>query len=292
MKVTGFTIIKNAIKYDFPIVESIRSILPLCDEVVVAVGDSEDDTRELIASIDDKIRIIDTVWDETLLNAGAVLADETNKALNAISNEADWCVYIQGDEVIHEADLEAMKQGMNDYLTDERVDGLLSRYLHFYGSYDYVGSSAQWYRHEIRVIKNNRGIYSYKDAQGFRKGDNKKLNVKSIDARVFHYGWVKPPEIMLAKVKNDHLVRFGKSDTDIPVIAKDETSFDYGQIDILEKFNGSHPAVMQPRIGRNNWKFDYDITRNKLTLKERIKRLSEKILGHQIGEYRNYKRIR
>ena len=63
MKVTGFSFVKNAIKYDYPIVESITSILPICDEFVIAVGDCNDGTRELIESIgSDKIRIIDTVF--------------------------------------------------------------------------------------------------------------------------------------------------------------------------------------------------------------------------------------
>ncbi|HEY1111910.1 MAG TPA: glycosyltransferase family 2 protein, partial [Chitinophagaceae bacterium] len=102
MKVTGFSFIKNAVQFEYPVQEALRSILPLCDEVVVAVGNSDDNTRELVASVDlHKIRIIDTVWDDRLREGGRVLAVETNKAFQAISNDSDWCVYIQGDEVMH-----------------------------------------------------------------------------------------------------------------------------------------------------------------------------------------------
>ncbi len=289
MKVAGFTFIKNAIKYDFPVCEAIASIMPLCDVVIVAVGDSEDETRALIEQIDGNIIIIDTVWDESLLNAGAVLADETNKAIQAITKEFDWCVYIQGDEVMHEQDVPGLKNAMKGYLDDANVDGLLFEYNHFYGSYDYIGSSSYWYRHEIRIFKNNRDVYSYRDAQGFRKGENQKLKVKPVDAHIYHYGWVKPPEVMLNKVANDRLVRFGIENSDIPVISKAESKFDYSQIDQLRLFQGSHPKVMEERIARNNWKFDYDISKNKITLKERLKHFSERVLGYQIGEYRNYK---
>lgn len=289
MRVVGFTFIKNAIKYDFPIVEAIQSIMPICDEIVVALGDSTDETNALIASIPGNIRTIDTVWDESLINGGAVLADETNKVLKAIDAEADWCFYIQGDEVVHEQDLPHIKAGMETYSQDDRVDGLLFHYRHFYGSYDYIGSSAKWYRNEIRVIKNNRNIYSYKDAQGFRKDNNDKLNVAKINAFIYHYGWVKPPEIMLQKVRNDELVRFGNETPDLPVVDANEAAFDYGQIDLLTRFNQTHPAVMIPRIERTNWTFDRDISHNRMTMKERIKRWSEKILGYPIGEYRNYK---
>ena len=159
MKVSGFTFIRNAIKLDYPIVEAIRSILPLCDEVIVAVGNSEDDTLGLIQSIDPgKIKIIETVWDDTLRENGAVLADETNKAFQAISTDSDWAFYIQGDEVIHEKDHAEIRAKMELYVNDLEVDGLLFAYQHFYGSYDFIGASNNWYKNEIRIIRNASNI--------------------------------------------------------------------------------------------------------------------------------------
>jgi len=178
VKVVGFTFIRNAIKYDYPVVEAIQSILPLCDEVVVAVGNSEDGTYDLIKAIHpSKIKIIETTWDDTLREGGAVLAVETNKALKAITSDAHWAIYIQGDEVIHEKYHPVIRAGMAQHLNSSNVDGLLFKYIHFYGSYDFVGVTDNWYPYEIRIIKNNSSIYSYKDAQGFRKGDNQKLSI-------------------------------------------------------------------------------------------------------------------
>ena len=191
MKVSGFTFIRNAIKYDYPIVEAIKSILPLCDEVVVAVGFSDDNTLELIKNIDPKVRIIETIWDDTLREGGKTLALETDKAFQAISSDADWAFYIQGDEVVHEKYHTIILDSMHRYKDDNRVEGLLFNYTHFYGSYDYIGSSLSWYLDEIRIIKNNKNIFSYRDAQGFRKLPNIKLNVKKIPAYIYHYGWVK-----------------------------------------------------------------------------------------------------
>src|ERR1700742_1004044 len=103
MKVAGFTFIRNAIKNDYPVVEAITSILPVCDEFIVALGNSEDETEQLIRNIGSaKIKIIHTVWDESLREGGKVLAAETDKALDAVSPDIDWCFYIQGDEVMHE----------------------------------------------------------------------------------------------------------------------------------------------------------------------------------------------
>ena len=75
MKVTGFSFIKDAVICDYPIEEAIKSILPLCDEVIVAVGKSNDNTLELVRNIDpDKVKVIETVWDDNLREGGRVLA--------------------------------------------------------------------------------------------------------------------------------------------------------------------------------------------------------------------------
>ena len=157
MKVTGFSFIKNALIYDYPIVEAIRSILPICDEFIVAVGKSEDKTKELISEIDkNKIKIIETEWDESLREGGRILAIETNKAFKNVSGNSDWAFYIQGDEIIHEKYLQTIYDAMLQLKSNNEIDGLLFKYLHFYGSYDYVGASSNWYRNEIRVIKNDK----------------------------------------------------------------------------------------------------------------------------------------
>lgn len=287
MKVSGFTFIKNAIIYDYPIVEAIQSILPICDEVVVAVGKSDDDTLELIKSIDpNKIKIVETEWDESLREGGRVLALETDKAFKAISKDADWAFYIQGDEVIHEKYLDDVRLGMELCKDDPKIDGLLFNYEHFYGSYDYIGASNKWYPHEIRVIKNNPTIFSYRDAQGFRKGDNEKLNVYPIDAYMYHYGWVKEPKAMQKKQENFNKYWHDNQWIEENVVAADE--FDYArELKELKLFEGSHPKVMKVRIQRKNWKFNYDIRFSKTSLKDQFKTFLSKI-GIETG-YRNYK---
>jgi hypothetical protein len=289
MKVSGFTFIRNAIKYDYPVVESIQSILPICDDFYVAVGNSDDDTLELIQSIDPKVRITETVWDESLIKGGVVLARETDKAYKMVPEDGDWCLYLQADEVIHEKYLDTIREEMLRWKDNREVDGLLLNYLHFYGSYDYIATSHLWYRKEIRVIRNDPSIYSYRDAQGFRKGNNSKLRVKPINAWVYHYGWVKHPEIQMQKRRNFHSL-YQESEHKYSLIL-DADEFDYGTIDALKKFTGAHPKVIQDRIEKVNWKFDYDLSLNKMNLKYKLKAWVEKYFGFIPGEYRNYKII-
>ncbi len=290
MKVSGFTFIRNAIKLDYPIVEAIQSILPLCDEVIVAVGNSEDETLGLIQSIDPtKIRIIETIWDDSLRENGAVLADETNKAFQEISADSDWAFYIQGDEVIHEGDYAEIRAKMEAYKDDLEVDGLLFAYQHFFGSYDFIGASNNWYKNEIRIIRNKGEIYSYRDAQGFRKGDNQKLNVAKINASVYHYGWVKDPRAMQAKQTSFH--KLWHDDEWMEKNIEDLEFFPYeDHINGLARFKGTHPAIMQPRINRLNWSFKVEPSRNKKSLKNKLKDLL-KFIGIDTN-YRNYNQIR
>lgn len=291
MKVTGFTIIRNAIKYDYPVKEAIASVLPLCDEFLVGVGNSEDGTKELILSINSpKIKIIDTVWDDTKREGGLVLSIETNKVFDAISKDTDWCFYIQSDECIHEKDIDSIKQSMAKYYHDDRVQGLLFNYKHFYGHYSYVGVGRRWYSHEIRIIKNDKRIRSYKDAQGFRTIDGQKLNVMPVNASIYHYGWVKSPKAQQAKQENFHKMWHDDEwmKKNIPVVEE----FDYSNIDFLEKFDGSHPAVYKERIASANWIFTYDPKKIKVSVKQRLLYFVERICGWRIGENRNYRLLK
>ena len=286
MKIAGFTIIRNAIKFDYPVVESINSILPICDEFIVAVGESEDETLKLIESIDSpKIKIIKTVWDDNLREGGKVLADETNKAFDAIPEEFDWCFYIQSDEIIHEKYLPVIKSRLTELKDDSNVEGILFNYNHFYGSYDYVARSRKWYKKEIRIIRNNKEIRSYKDAQGFRK-NGQKLTVKMVDAAVFHYGWVKHPKEQQAKQLSFNKMWHDNNWMENNIKKVDE--FDYSNIDTLETFNSTHPKVMLQRIKNVNWSFSFNPTHRSSSLKVRALSFIERKLNYQFGEYKNY----
>ncbi|MGB0269553.1 MAG: glycosyltransferase family 2 protein [Bacteroidia bacterium] len=291
MKVSGFAIARNVVKADYPIGEALKSIAPLCDEIVVAVGNSDDQTRDYILGLGLKqLKIIDTVWDDELREGGRVLADETNKALTATDPKSDWCFYIQADECIHEDDIERISTSMSEYVNNESVDALLFDYRHFYGSYDYIGDSRKWYRKEIRIIRQGRGIKSWKDAQGFRSKNNEKLRVASTGARIFHYGWVKHPKYQQIKQKQFHRLWHDDSMLDKMVTNKEE--FDYSTIDSLQKFQETHPQLMKERINAQNWKFDFDPSRKNFTLKTWFLYYFEKITGIRIGEYKNYKLIK
>lgn len=286
MFISGFSFVRNAIRLDYPVRESLLSLLPLCDEVVVAVGKSDDGTLELVHSIGSpKLRIIETVWDDSLRTGGLILSQQTNVALAECKGE--WCIYLQADEAFHEADYELIRREITTATTNHSIDGLLFRYRHFYGSYDYIGAGRAWYRREIRAFKNGRGVMSVGDAQGFRCTGGRKLRAVQTDARVFHYGWVRHPRVQQLRQRDFN--RLWHPDDWIANTIPDTDEFDYAAYD-LRKFTETHPAVMAQRIARDrDWTAKFDHTR--LKSKPFAMRLTDAIerkTGYRIGEFKDF----
>jgi glycosyltransferase involved in cell wall biosynthesis len=291
MKISGFTFVRNAVTFDYPVTESIRSILPIVDEFIVSAGNSDDKTLELIRSIDSpKIKIVHSVWDDSLREGGRVLAVETDKAFSHVDPASDWAFYLQADEIVHEKYLDNIVAAAKKYKNDKSVDGLLFKYTHFYGTYDFVGDSRRWFRHEIRMIRNRRDIVSYKDAQGFRMSNNKKLHVKPVDAEIYHYGWVRHPHSQLKKLTNFYSLWNGQEYTPPPLSEEDKFDF-FKDADSISPFKGTQPAVMQKRVAAKNWQIDFDPGKKHFSLKDKMLHSFEKMTGIRLFEYKNYRII-
>jgi hypothetical protein len=284
VNISGFTIVRNAIKLDFPVEASIRSILPICDEVVVNVGRSEDETLDLVRSIGDpKIRIVETEWDMTRGNT--VLGIETHRAMRACTHP--WGVYIQADEVLHERGGGELAAAIQRYEGDERVEGLLVRYLHFYGGFENIATHRRWYRREVRAVRlaPELDIRPYQGAQGFRVGPHhRKIRARLTDAEMFHYGWARPSHAL--REKRD----LGR--TMYPWRDADESRPLLAWIPGIRRFTGTHPLVagrwiearhhdpertVEPR--RFRWGF----------LRYYVSGLIERVTGIRVFEFRNYK---
>lgn len=260
MKVSGFTIARNAVRLGYPIAQSILSLLPLVDELVVAVGDSDDNTWDLIAELGDpKIKAFPTVWETANRTGGAVLAEQTNLALARCTG--DWAVYLQTDELIHESEIKTIRTRLERF-GQTPVEGLSFRYIHFYGSYQTVQDNwCVWYRREVRAVKTGIGITSVGDAAGFkisRAGRLDRLIRADSAAHVYHYGWARPPAVMSEKRRTIRrlYVPDGSPAEDPPAAAPESPYRDLGN---LRYFSGSHPSLIQPLVSAQDWRFDADI---------------------------------
>jgi glycosyltransferase involved in cell wall biosynthesis len=264
MRVSGFTIAKNAVLYDYPLAECLRSLLPLVDELIVAVGDSDDGTWELIQALNDpKIKAFRTVWDPALRQDGLILSQQTNLALQRCSG--DWAMYLQADELLHESGVEPLRAAMRKHLEDG-TEGLWFDYLHFYGAFNVVQDQPlKWYSRAIRAVRTGKGLESWGDAMGFLGRDargrlRRDLKAVSSGVTIYHYGHVRPPQVMLAKTKN--LDSYYHDDAWVRGRFEDEqkklADF-YDERGNLRLFTGSHPAAMATRVAAQNWTFEHGI---------------------------------
>jgi hypothetical protein len=282
--VSGFTIVRNAIKLDFPVEPSIRSILPICDEVVVNVGRSEDDTLELVRSINDpKLRIIETEWDMTRRNT--VLGFETHRAMQAC--RYPWGVYIQADEVLHERGAVELAAAIQAADGDPRIEGLLVRYVHFYGGFDTVATHRRWYRKEVRSVRlaPELDIRPYQGAQGFRVGpDHRKIRARLTGAEMFHYGWARPAQALREKRDLGRtMYPWRNADGNLPLL---------DWIPGIREFTGSHPAVVRAWIEGRRHDPERVIERPRFRwrfLRYYLSAFIERLTGVRVFEFRNYK---
>ncbi|PIP95787.1 MAG: hypothetical protein COW00_02630 [Bdellovibrio sp. CG12_big_fil_rev_8_21_14_0_65_39_13] len=287
---SGFSFIKNGLTLGYPFVESIKSIASFCDEVVINVGFDDpnlvqdDGTYKLICEnfSSPKFKIIKNWWDPNVSSKGLILSQQTNLALKECTGK--YCQYIQGDEVIHEDDIELIKSSIQELELRKDCDGLVFQYLHFYGNTNIIKRTRNVYRREIRLIRNNKKIVSWLDAQGFRYQDETKIKCLETRARIFHYGWARKETIMNDKVKSFSKLYHGSN--------HQNSNFQYQRIWGLQPFKETHPSIMKDWISLHQ--NDLDIMSLPLDKKIGDLRLMisdgiENLTGYRIGEYKNFK---
>lgn len=302
MKVSGFTLVRNGTRFDYPYLESLRSLLPLVDELIINVGIGDDDTLERIKRFaqeegQGKVSWFESRWpldDPEKKKGGKILSEQTNLALDRCTG--DWCIYLQADEVFHERDYPALKRTLELAHPHGEVEGLLFDYVHFYGSFDVVQETRSAYRREVRAVRRSSGARSVGDAQSFRKPDGSKLKViRAGGARVFHYGWVRPPEAMREKtVFMDQLYHGTQKTGSQEPTPHTGDNYRYKRFWGLAPFKATHPAVMRERIHAKGWNWDLKKSPYVFTAKDTKKvvlDLIERATGYRLFEYRSYRLV-
>lgn len=286
MKVSAFTFIKNGEILGYPFVESIKSILPIVDEFVVNVGQSEDDTLKIIQAIDSpKIRIIESHWNNNMKDRGYVYGQQ--KMIAQFNCTGDWAFYLEGDEVVHEDDLEKIYACMKKYKDDADVEAIVFDYYHFYGNANSYLWSPAWYRKAPRIIKNSIRSYA-PDGLFWLVLDKNKIGryPKAVEcgAKMYHYGWVRSEDQM--NLKSEKVQQYWN---------KGHKRINYTDIDgsIIQEFIGTHPQIVQEWLPKEKGIFQADkhhILTNK-EKKHRIMLTLENLFGLELSK-KHYKRVK
>jgi hypothetical protein len=285
MKISGFTLVRNAEILDFPVEASIRSILPVCDEVVVNVGRSDDRTMDIVRSIADaKIRVLETEWDFS--RGEAVLRRETARAMSACRHR--WGVYIQADEVLHEAGVPSLVASIRAADGDSNVEGLVVSYRHIFGNSDTEAVNRRWYRREVRAVRLDPaiGVTPYRDAQGFRVGtEQRRVRARLTDAQMFHYGWLRSAAALRARGAADRHLYPGRR------VPPTESAAVLRWFPGLRPFTGTHPAVVRQWVAAHAFDPGRVVTPPFFAaehLRYYLSDVVERITGQRPFEFRNY----
>ena len=285
MKISGFTIVRNAERLDFPVEASIRSILPIVDEMVVNVGRSEDRTLDLVRAIaDPRIRIVETEWDFS--RGESVLREETLRAMRACRHP--WGVCIQADEVLHESGAPRLVEAIEAADPDPRVEGLLVRYHHIFGDPGTEAVNRRWYRREVRAVRLDPvlGLAPYRDAQGFRVGpEQRKVRARVADSDMFHYGWLRSAAALRARGEVDRSLYPGRW-----VPPSDQAAV-LRWFPGLRPFHGSHPLVAQEWVAAHARDPERVVTPPFFHIEQLrfyASDLVERVTGTRPFEFRNY----
>jgi hypothetical protein len=269
VKISAFTFIRNGQILGYPFIQSIKSILPIVDEFIVNVGDSEDQTFEMIEAINDhKIRIIKSNWNENMQDRGYVYGQQ--KMIAQFNCSGDWAFYIEGDEIYHENDLDKIKKSMEMYLNDSNIEALVFDFKHFYGNSNSYLDSPGWYRSEARIIKNSLRSYAPDGLFWLVLDSNKKgryPRAKHTGVTCYHYGWVRGEDQM--SLKSSLVNRYWGAEP---------SHIDYTQMDqsIIHLFQGKHPEVMGEWLTKEEGLYEAD-QGYKLSSKQKKHRIMIKI---------------
>jgi len=285
MRVSAFTFIKNGQILGYPFIQSIQSILPIVDEFVINVGESEDDTLVLIQSIKDpKIRIIQSKWNDNMHDRGYVYGQQ--KMIAQFNCTGDWAFYIEGDEIYHEDDLDKIKASMQAHVDNPEVEALVFDFYHFYGNANSYLDSPGWYRSEARIIKNSIRTYAPDGLFWLVLDSNKKgryPKTKHTGARCYHYGWVRSEEQM--NLKSEKVQQYWGGEP---------AKIDYSQMDqsIIKKFTGAHPKIAQDWLPKEKgiYQADPSYEPTKKQKKHRLMLNLEKLFGLELSK-KHYKLI-
>jgi hypothetical protein len=239
MRLSGFTFLRNASLLGYPYIESLQSLLAVCDEVVVAVGTSDDDTLQQVLNLKDpKLKIIPTTWNEQMQDRGYTYAQQ--KMIAQFNCTGDWAFYLEGDEVLHELDYTKIRQAVEHSHNNHQVEAIVFDYYHFYGSPYTYAYSPRWYRRAPRIIRNSLRTWAPDGLFWLVMQENRRGRypyATTANCYIYHYGHIRSVAKMNEKQKRvEHY--WGKTAQEF---------LGYGNIDpeTIKDFCHTHPRSMQ-----------------------------------------------
>lgn len=241
MKIYGFTYVRNGETLGYPYLEAIRCLSELCDAVYVAVGDSTDCTRELVAAVP-AVHVIDTIWDDALRQGGKIFSIQANTALRELrkNHSEGWALHLQADQIVLRDDFAQIRADF-ERAEASGCDALAMRFLHFWHTPRAIAYSKRWFPQTVVAARVGSKVESVGDSQSL--GGYSKLFES--DVNVFHYGHALGDKFYEQKQRTLH--RWWHPDSAIDTVMKKSAGKDREEPSL--PYLGPHPVWMQSRLG-------------------------------------------
>lgn len=252
-KLGGSIFVRNAIKYDYCIIEAARSLLPVCDHIVILDCSSTDGTEDLLLNSfghHHKVTLcFNALWDCAPDNTRLSILANLAKSLI----DCEWHFMLQADEVLHEDSYRAIHEA-----TTRGADSFQVRRLNFYGNISqHVRLDIPTHekpcddhptrlgRHHLNALGDGESIEAYNVSQDF---------VDKI--LICHYGFVRKPLALVDKTVDAYRWFFGGGSQDERFQRmQEDKQYRWQEImrqDQMQTFTGSHPKVAKHWI-KERW---------------------------------------
>ena len=265
----------NLIAMDYPFEASLASGLAFADEACIVAGRSQDGTDDLLyglqaqygasrVKIKHEAIVFDQGWQERWWRSAS---DMTG---------ADWLMYIDADEVLHENDAGVIAE----LLKYEQIKAINFPVTHFYGSDNwFVTPSAKWLTRNTRIGRRSSGYemrnMTNPDGSGCAchmvirpNGNGSVENAHTYDGPgvyrtsivLLHYGWVRNAQA-LAVSQAKHRAWYHNDANLFDGHIPDVSPWDFRMRDMytagkIALWNGEHPACMTDWIARHEPAWD------------------------------------
>ncbi len=198
--ISGCVAARNSVKFGYPLRECLESLVPICDEVVLAYDPTTDDgTPELAIRLRDELGIVlfESPWDMNNMKKGLEIGHQSQVAMDACSPSTEWRLCVQQDEAFHEEDHSKIQELVRNDLPG--VTGFDFVRPYFFGNLHTI--RRDWSVKITRLTK--KGTHTYDDFDGQNcRPLNPLMHHADSGIWLYHYSRIGDPQLIAKRVRN------------------------------------------------------------------------------------------
>lgn len=241
---SGFVCVRNAVKFDYCVEEAVKSLIPVCDEVVISYGgvygEEDDGTLEIVKGLvkmDSRVRAVWYDWPnpERNIHWWTTWLNHARERLLY-----DTMLGLDSDEVLDPAGYNQIRA-----MTSTGCSALFHR-LNFWKDPQHLAPENRVCGTQVARL-GPTSAWMCSDEPFPAVNPNIRTKAEPFPSlRIFHYGFLRKPDAFVKKADAIQNMFFGSTDARLAEqVAKGQRwdERDYFDGESLRKFDGQHPEV-------------------------------------------------